>query len=323
MAKHNFELSVILLTPDNYHTIRKTVRCLLKQTVRDKIELVFIATSEKELRIDENNLDKFGSWQVIEVGKMQSTGESRAEGIRKATAPIVVFAEDHSFPEPGWAEALISAHNNGETIVGPVLVNANPNTLTSWVDFFMNFGSYTDRKVKEKIGHVAWHSSSYPRDPLLKYENHLGELLEVEGILHADLREKGFDLIIDPAARTNHFNFSKISSFLSEQFVNGWLFAGARSQNWSWWKRAFYISFGIFIPVLKLKQVLFEMKRARRLNSLFPKVLPLLSLALFVNAFGEIKGYAFGPGSASAKKLNMEFHRQRFMIKTDAEMLLS
>ncbi len=323
MIKPNLKLSVILLTLDNYQTIKKTVGYLLKQTVRDKIELVIVAPSKKALQVDEKSLDKFGFWQAVEVGEIKSTGGSRAKGILEANAPLVVFAEDHSFPDPGWAEALISAHNNGSTIVGPVLVNANPQTLTSWVDFFMNFGSYTDRKVKEEMGHVAWHSSCYPRDQLLKYGNNLGELLEVEGNLQTDLREKGFDLITDPAARTNHFNFSKISSFLLEQFVNGWQFAGARSRNWSWWKRVFYVAFGIFIPAVKLKQVLFEMKRAGRLHLLFPKGLPLLSLAIFVNVFGEIKGYAFGPGGSSKMKLNMEFNRQRFMTKSDAEMLLS
>ncbi len=39
------EMSVVLITPDTYGTIRRTVECLKAQTVKDKLELVIVALS--------------------------------------------------------------------------------------------------------------------------------------------------------------------------------------------------------------------------------------------------------------------------------------
>lgn len=49
----NPKLSVILVTPDSYTTIRKTVTCLHKQTARDKLELIIVCTSLENLNINE------------------------------------------------------------------------------------------------------------------------------------------------------------------------------------------------------------------------------------------------------------------------------
>ena len=52
-----------------------------------------------------------------------------------ATAPVVALSDDHCFPEPGWGEALVDAHRGPWAAVGPVVANANPGSLVSWVYF--------------------------------------------------------------------------------------------------------------------------------------------------------------------------------------------
>lgn len=79
-----------------------------------------------------------------------STAEARAAGIRQANAPVVAFVEDHSYPDPDWAERLIEAHRKLWAAVGPVMmVNANPATMISWPIFLSNTLNGSNLSQKE------------------------------------------------------------------------------------------------------------------------------------------------------------------------------
>src|SRR5215469_877834 len=133
------EMSVIVLTPDNYETIRKTISRLRAQTVRDRLEVVIIAPSTNGLWLDDSDLGEFHEVRVIEVGPMSSTAKARAAGVRQASAPLVAFVEDHSFPAKGWAGALIQAHRQPWAAVGPAMANANPHSLISWANLIIEY----------------------------------------------------------------------------------------------------------------------------------------------------------------------------------------
>src|SRR5262245_39453252 len=89
MSHHMLEMSVVLITLNHYDVIRKAIRCLRAQTARDKLEIIIVAPSAHELKLDETELKGFGRWRVEEVGPIESTGEALAHGVRRATAPVV------------------------------------------------------------------------------------------------------------------------------------------------------------------------------------------------------------------------------------------
>src|SRR5215813_6201926 len=104
------QMSVVLVTPDRYDAIHKTLEHLRAQTVLDQLEIVIVALSAATLNFDAAELSAFGRVRVIEVGEIKSTGRAIAAGVQEASAPVVTYAEEHSYPAPGWAEALIKAH---------------------------------------------------------------------------------------------------------------------------------------------------------------------------------------------------------------------
>ena len=79
-----------------------------------------------------------------------------------AHAPIVALAEDHCFPEPGWADALIRAHQGPWAVVGPVVRNANPATIVSWCDFVIGYGPWMERSRKRSRTRPAQSCPSCP-----------------------------------------------------------------------------------------------------------------------------------------------------------------
>ena len=52
-----------------------------------------------------------------------------------------------------------------------------------------------------------------------------------------------------------------------------------------------------------------------------PGVLPVLAVALAIDAAGEMVGYLFGSGQTMRALSGMEFHRHRFMNRSDKRTL--
>src|SRR5262249_3803632 len=133
------EMSVVLVTPDGYQAIRKTISHLRAQTIRDQLEIIIVAPSADTLDPYLTELRDFLQFHVIEVGPIRSTGRAVAAGVRRASAPIVAYAEEHSYPEAGWAAALVEAHRGAWAGVGGVLRNANPRSVASWANLILDF----------------------------------------------------------------------------------------------------------------------------------------------------------------------------------------
>ena len=102
------EMSVIVITPDNYATIRRLMECLAKQTVRDKLEIVIVVLSMVPLEADDDALNVFARVLVIREQGIHTFSEAQALGVRQASGAVVAFTEDHCFPQGEWAESLNS-----------------------------------------------------------------------------------------------------------------------------------------------------------------------------------------------------------------------
>jgi GT2 family glycosyltransferase len=313
------EMSVVIVTPDHYDTIRKTMRHLRAQTVRERLEVVIVAPSADTIGINEAELKDFFQFRVVEVGKIRSVAQANAAGIRQASAPVVAFVEEHSYPDPGWAEALIEAHRQPWAAVGPVVRNANPGSAVSWADFLIAYGPWMDPSHAGVVDFLPGHNSSYKRANLLDYGLELEAMLESESVLHWDLQAKGYQLYLEPAAKISHLNFGLLSSWIPAQFYNGRLFAATRARRWSPLQRLFYTGGAPLIPVVRFRRILQQLRRSGQRCNLPPGVLPTLTLGLVVSAVGEMMGYALGAGDAKQKLSNFEFHRYQHLAERDRQ----
>src|ERR1700730_5786738 len=206
------ELSVILITPDSYATIRNTVRALKAQTVHGRLELVIVVPSKEALRGVEEDADMFHSIQVVEFSEIKTLAAPRSAGGRDTKAPLVALGEDHAFPERNWAEALIQAHREDWAAVGPAFLNANPSVL-SWISLIMDYGRWIDPVAGGKTDDVPGHNSAWKRSLLVGYGSKRELLLEAPTIIDSHLMAKGHHLCLKPAAKIRHFNLSRLGSF--------------------------------------------------------------------------------------------------------------
>jgi hypothetical protein len=310
-------MSVVVITPDRYATVRRTIKHLRAQKVSDCLEILIVAPSASELELDESEMRGFLRHKVVEVGHMSSTARARAEGARQASAPVVAFAEDHAFPAPGWAEALIERHLEHWAAVGPVMTNANQRSIVSWANLLIEYAQWLEPTEGGAREHLPGHNGSYKREILLSYGDRLEAMLDAESILHWDLRKQGHKLYLEPKARTFHQNFTARTPSLTLRFNGGRLFASSRAQSWPVWRRALFACASPLIPLVRCQRIARELLKPGRPRHLLPRLLPSLFVGLVFDGAGEMTGYAFGAGAAMAKLSDMEFHRERYMTEPD------
>jgi hypothetical protein len=250
---------------------------------------------------------------VVSVSKdvLSELHRARAAGVRAATAPLVVFGETHSFPEPGWAEALMAAHRRQPwAAVGPAMSCGNPESAMSWANFFIDFGEWIERRQPQEMERLPGHNSAYRRDLLLEYGPGLEDALASEWHLQADLRAHGHGLFFEPAARTRHLNVVGLVS-LRARFDHARVFALWRSRAWSRRRRLLYAVGSPLLPFRRFPPIFREVMRAGKARDV--RLFALLWILLAASAAGELAAYAWHhPGSSTERFASTEIHRSRF-----------
>ena len=315
-------LSVVLVATDRFADVRRTARHLQAQTVRDRVELVVVGPEPGSLgdaRPDE--LEGFWGVQTVYAGgPIDNVDKAAAPGIRAASAPLVGLVEDHAFPEPGWAEAVVAAFDAPDgpwAAVGSTVENANPDSPLSWTNQLLAYGTWTEPVHRGPTGHVSRHNITFRKAVLDEYGDRLVDFLGRDGGLLLDLGRRGHRFFLEPAARVRHANPSLLASTVGLRFKGGRVYAATRARmgGWSAAKRAVYVAGSPAFPVL----------RYRKLHPKLPtagwRVLPALALGLVLDAAGQAVGFAAGAGGAADDLAAFEFDRNRHMTPGDRRLL--
>ncbi len=314
-------LSVVLAVHGSFDMVRRTVRHLAAQTVRDRIELVLAWASVAGIDIPANIAANFHSCTVEKVRPGSSAAAANAAGVRRASAPIVALAEDHCFPDPNWAEALIEAHARGYAAVGPEIANGNPATVVSWCDYLIGYGPWMSPAIAGEAPFLPGHNSSYKRAILLEYGDDLEDKLESETVLHYEMVRDGHRLYVEPRARASHLNFAQWRIWLPIQFHCGRVFAASRAADWGLGQKLFYAAASPLIPLVRLRRIAGELLRPNRPRHLLGRILPALTLGLLLDGAGQMLGYILGSGRSREYLAEYEHDRVRYIHPADRRAL--
>lgn len=287
-------MSVVVVTPDDFASIATPVRHLAEQTARDRLELVIVASSVDRIRPTFDPATAgFRGVRIVEHGSIASRGSAAASGVRAAAGPIVGFVENHSFPSPRWAEALLEAHQGPWAAVGPAVGNANPATRTSRVNFLLTYSLWSGDVRAGEVELLPFHNSAYKRAWLDCYGDRLGAMLDAEYWLQSDVRARGGRLYLTPEARTAHTNETRLRTSLRLLYGQGRAFGSRRSDGWSRLRRAAYVAGAPAIPLVNLPRILRQATRSATAGELAAG-LPSILLHTAVQGAGEAAGYLTG-----------------------------
>jgi hypothetical protein len=305
-------MSVILVT-DSYSTISRVVARLDEQTVRERLEIVIVVPSTAVVELDHWHLQAFAQVRLVRVESILPLASARAAGVRAATAPIVAIGETHAFPQPGWAEALIKAHEQPWAVVVPAFCNANPEGSISWAAFLRDYGLWMDGLPAGEIDFVPPYNTATKRDVLLALDGGLEGLVSRAEDLAASLRAGGYRSYFEPAAKIDHANVSRPSPYVAQRFLIGRVFAAGRVDQWSKARLLLYACAAPLIPAVILARLLRPVRVMRESRRLTGGTLFALALGAVISAAGEMVTYAFGARPAAKLRLDeYELYKLRY-----------
>ena len=318
------DLSVVLVTAGHFGSLRRTFRHLTEQTVADRTEVIVVAPTEAAGQPDEAGIaEALLRLRAVGVGPITDVDKAAAAGIALAEADVVALVEDHAYPEPGWAEALLAAHERGPwAAVGSTVVNANPASPFSWCNQFMAYGEWTEPVQRGEVRNISRHNVSFKRSVLEAYGDGLVRYLGRAGGLLQDLRRRGHRFYLEPDARIRHANPSRFRSTLALRFQGGRLSGATRAQRdgWSLARRAVYVAGSPLIPLVRLRKLAPTLLAPMHRRHL-PRLAPALGVALVLDAAGQMLGFATGPGKTEERLASFEFDRLRHLTEHDRALL--
>jgi len=307
------ELSYVVAT-DTFETIRAVVRAVAEQTVRDRVELVIVCPSERELALDPAETETIGATTVVEAGTVVPLSRARALAIRRSSCPLVFIGETHSFPAPDCLELLMAAHSSGDyAVVIPMIENGNPEKALSWATLMLTYRHWIEPASRGEIDVVSTYNACFRRDVLLGFGDRLEAMLDYGSGLDVELRARGSRFLIEPAARLAHLNVAARNAWLPERFLAGRFWASTRSRRWPGARRAAYVLASPLIPFLIVGKAIrsphWAHHRARMPRGTTGAVLR----CAIATAAGEVTGYAVGGGRTPVRLAEYELHRTRYV----------
>ncbi len=308
----NPKMSVIVITPDDFTTVRRIVSALRRQTSAADLEIVFVSPDDVPAGFEAADVEAFSCWKSVQTHDITSSAHMRTLGAQAATAPVVAFCEDHCFPAPEWAEALLARHAEDWAGVGAVVENANPKYAISWSNLLVEYGDWLAPRPAGPVHHIGGHNSCYKREVLLAYGSSLSTMLEAESTMQWDLAQTGHRFYLEPKAKIFHTNMEMIGPSLRSHFNGGRLFASNRRRDWGLGRRLVYFSCAPLIPLVRLFRCSRTLQQIGRV-SMLPRLFPSLVSLLVASGIGEMFGYGMGPGGSVEYTADIEFHRERFL----------
>jgi len=286
------ELSVILPT-DTAETIRPVLERLRQQNVADRIEVVLVTPAADALAEATAHDTGFAAVRIVGISSLSPLGAARAAGIRAAAAPLVFLGETHSYPQPGWAEALLkAAAAEAWSAIAPGVENANPKNVFSVAGFLTDYARWGSALPAGEISEAPIYNTLYRRRVLLECGEQLGEMLSHGDSLRRFLQAGGHRAYFEPAARITHVNIDQPSTCVRERFLAGALIGSQRARRWPWWRRLAYGGGSALIPLVLIQRILPGVRHSSRTQHLPRGTFAVIVLLTYAKALGELVGYA-------------------------------
>ncbi|MCC7362158.1 MAG: hypothetical protein IT317_21925 [Anaerolineales bacterium] len=313
-------LSAILVTRDQWSTLRHALACLQRQTAAAQLEVVVVAPHAAGLVAPPGAVAGFHSWQLAPVDAVHNREQAGAAGVRAARAPYIVFVEDHVYAAPDWAAALIAAQAGAWAAIGPLVLSANAGALPL-ACHLTDYGHWCDPARGGPTALLSNSNTCYERAALLALPGALEDWLNDQPRLQRHLQAHGRQLLFEPRARLWHLNFSQLPAWARLRFCAGWAFGAGRSRGWPPVRRLLYLAAAPLIPLINLRRLLRVARRTGARGGALARLLPALAALTALEALGELAGYFTSARPAVAWLHEVEFDRPRFISPSDRRRL--
>lgn len=309
-------ITALLIVGDCRERGQRALDSLYGQTIRDAMEIIVIDLAARPTpRLVTRS--EFSTNYVVPESNC-SWAQARALAFRLARTPVIAYIEDHCIADPGWAEALVRAHQGPWTCVGYSFTNPNPESYLARATIMSEYGMWLVPASSGRARVLPSNNVSYKREQLLQFGDDLENLLTPDFGLFQQLAQRGLEMYFESGARVGHSSHEDLrGQFAASKAFSRLLGARrAQTQKWSWTKRISYGAATPFVaPAIALWRLAASLRHRRSLWREFFISLPVIFLRYPISGLGEAIGYLFGTGSAERELANAELSTARLQAR--------
>lgn len=307
------KLSAVMIAGDIRDRAGHCLKCLLAQTALADMEIVVVDVSAADQGLA---ACQHPAVRCIRRPDLQLYSEAQAECVRQSTGDLVAFIEDHCYPEPGWAAALIGAFGNPDVaLVTYTFVNHNPGHYVSRAFFIAEYGRWMAPIDSGEIHIPTCNNIAYRKSWLEPYRNRLEQMFEAEYVMHREMIGQGGVSWQESGARVAHENWLSFRDGLKANNAMRRVNAARRAElgGWGAARRLFYACAMLAAPALHLFRLARSVMNRPSLWGQFLAGLPVSISMYTTTSLEEARGYLFGPGNSreSFRETELNIERSR------------
>jgi hypothetical protein len=306
------ELTAGLIAGEERRRAGKSLAHLLAQTAIERMEIVVVDVDSRGgglAGIDHPRVRYFHR------PDLRYFSEAQGEIARQAGAPLLAYIEDHSFCDPGWAEAILKAFGNPRVAaVSYTFRNANQDTYMSRSILVAEYGHWMAPHPGGPVSVCSSTNVAYRRDLLTTLLEGGSPAFEAEFLFHRALRKNGWQCSVAPEARVAHESWLSLGDACQANGVNKRALGARRAEQGGWGipRRVLWAGGMTLGPPLFLARLGWALRRRPALWGRYLAASPVCLAVYSYCAWCEALGYLFGPGSSRE-----EFRARELSVRRD------
>ena len=301
-------LTAVVLAGSLRDRAERVLEALAAQSALDRLEVVVVDAEGAPPLAAPASLEV----RTVALAPDTTFGEMRRAGAEAARAPAVAFLEDHCYPEPGWAAALVAAFEGPWAAVGYAFRNATPETWASRAAAVSEYGQWLAPLRSGERLMLAGSNVAYRRAALAPFGERLGDLLDVDFNLQHELHAAGERLYVAGDAVVAHEHFHRMRDAMRAGRAYCALLAERRSRDWGPARRiAYAVLIPVVAPVRRLQALVGALGDVTGLAGRIAANAPLIAVYFVNSALGEAGGYLRLHGDTARRFTRLELDMPR------------
>jgi glycosyl transferase family 2 len=307
-------LSVLLTAGNRRERVANALASVLNQSRAGELEVIVLECGDAEPRPvpgqDRPNV------RTVRFPQGVSAGHVRAEAVRLAYAPLIVFLEEHAAACPGWAETILNDFAAGDwAAVGPEMHNGNSGIGISNIMALRDYPLFEAPAQRLEPDWLPLHNTAYRRAAVMRHDADLERLFAVEILLQWRLAAHGGRFLFDPACKVMHYYETDIPTIWRHEVPAQRAFIHNRAElnGWPLWKRVVrFFGAPLILVVRPAKQLVLLMRKRPGQVGRFIFGLPtIIASTEMACTLGEMLGLAFGAGDGDVRYLYHSVNARR------------
>jgi hypothetical protein len=300
------DLSVCIVVGAERERAGRSLRCLLRQTALERMEILCV-----DLQPDAGAIPELGepSVRTVTLREGRFMDRAMARALEEARAPLVAFIEDHGYAEPEWAASVIRAFERPEVaLVNYSFTHGGAGTYLDRAFLVTEYGRWMAPTRAGEIPIASCNNIAYRVQALDPYRADMLEWLAVSPVLHLRIQKSGGVVWQEPAAVVAHEGWSSLWDGCWANGVFKRMFGASRVEHGRWrLPRRLVWALGMTLaPAVHLGRLAWSLRNRPRLWPTFVWSLPVATIVYVYSSFQEALGYLLGPGRSYEDFTRME-----------------